>query len=56
MFQIFKRKTELEKLEINYRKLISEAYQLSTINRQQSDLKTAEAEEVLKAIEKIKAR
>ena len=53
MFPFFKRKSKLEKLQIKYKKLLSEAHELSTISRSKSDEKTAEANEVLKEIERI---
>lgn len=49
----FKKKTEKEKLQSKYEKLIAEAYKLSHSNRKASDLKTAEADEILKKIEAI---
>lgn len=55
MFGLFKRKTEVEKLEIKYKKLLGEAHKLSTTNRSKSDAKTAEAAEVLKKIDELKA-
>ena len=51
MLGLFKRKTEIEKLEIKYRALLKEAYELSKTNRSKSDQKTFEAEEVLKQME-----
>lgn len=48
---LFTRKTEKEKLQDKYKKLVNEAYKLSHSDRRASDLKTAEAEEVLKKIE-----
>jgi hypothetical protein len=54
MFGLFKKKSKLEKLESKYKKLLNEAYKLSTINRSKSDAKTFEANEVLKEIEQIK--
>ena len=54
MFGIFKKKSEIEKLEIKYQKLINEAYTLSTSNRRLSDIKTAEANEVLLQMELLK--
>ncbi|MFT5580916.1 MAG: hypothetical protein ACI9XP_001927 [Lentimonas sp.] len=54
MFGIFKKKSETDKLEAKYQKLIKEAYTLSTSNRRASDSKTAEANEVLKQIELLK--
>jgi hypothetical protein len=56
MFGIFKRKSKLEKLEEQYRRLLDDAYKLSTINRRQSDQKTAEANEILKQIEALKKK
>ena len=50
MFRLFKKKTEKEKLEGQYEKLLEEAYKLSTVNRSASDAKTAEADVVLKKI------
>jgi hypothetical protein len=40
MFGIFKKKTEIEKLEIKYKALLKEAYDLSKTNRSKSDQKT----------------
>jgi len=54
MFNLFKRKTEKEKLEEQYQKCIEESYKLSTTNRSQSDLKMAEANKILELIEKLK--
>ena len=54
MFNFFKKKTEVEKLEIKYKKLLEASYKLSHTNRKESDNKMAEAEEVLKQIEAIK--
>lgn len=55
MFNLFNKKSEIEKLEIQYRKLLEEAYKLSTSNRTQSDSKTFEANEVLKKIDVLKS-
>lgn len=44
-----------EKLQEKYSRLMQEVYELSTVNRQKSDLKRAEAEEVEKQLEQIKA-
>ncbi|MDX1762601.1 MAG: Lacal_2735 family protein [Christiangramia sp.] len=54
MFGLFKKKSEIEKLEIKYRKLLEESHRLSTTNRSQSDEKMYEANEVLKEIDKLK--
>ncbi len=55
MFKLLfgKRKTEAEKLEEKYKKLLEEAYKLSHTDREASAKKTAEAEDVLKKIEAL---
>ena len=51
MFGLFQnKKTKLEK---KYARLLDEAHKLSHSSRRQSDLKTMEAEEVLKAIKQL---
>lgn len=55
MFNFFKKTTEIEKLELKYKKLLEASYKLSHTNRKESDNKMAESEEVLKQIETIKA-
>jgi hypothetical protein len=51
MFGLFKKKTELEKLQIKYKTLLKEAFELSKTNRSKSDQKTYEADEIAKRIE-----
>ena len=53
MFGLFKKKTEKEKLQEQYAKLMQEAHRLSTIDRAQSDLKTSEAEDVAQKLEAL---
>jgi hypothetical protein len=53
MFGLFKKKSKLDVLNKKYQKLQEEAYILSTTSRIQSDLKYAEAEEVLKEIKAL---
>lgn len=53
MFNIFKKKTELEKLNEQYAKLMKEAHELSTSNRKESDRKVAEAQAIADQIQKI---
>jgi len=53
MFKLFRKKSKKEMLEKEYQRLLKEAYQLSTINRKASDGKTAEADRILKEIEKL---
>ena len=53
MFGLFKKKTEKEKLQNQYQKLLKEAHSLSTTNRKLSDQKVFEAEELMKQLEKL---
>jgi hypothetical protein len=53
MLRLFRKKTETEKLNRKYDKLIKEGYELSTTNRKASDAKYAEAGQILKEIEKL---
>ena len=54
MFGLFKKTSELEKLQKKYEKLMADWHKLSTTNRTESDKKYAEAEKVLKDIEALK--
>ena len=56
MFSFFKKKSPIDILNDKYEKLQKEAYTLSTSNRMQSDLKYAEAQEVLKEIEALEKK
>ncbi|VXC27335.1 conserved hypothetical protein [Maribacter litoralis] len=53
MFRIFKKKSEKEKLQSQYEKLLKEAHTLSTANRKMSDQKAFEADEIMKKIEML---
>ena len=53
MLGLFKKKTEKEKLESKYQKIVAEAYKLSHTDRKASDLLTAEADALLKKIESM---
>ncbi|MGC1515202.1 MAG: Lacal_2735 family protein [Maribacter sp.] len=53
MFGLFKKKTEKEKLQAQYEKLMKESFELSTQNRSKSDDKAAEADAVIKKIEAL---
>jgi len=55
MFNIFKKKTKVEKLNAQYKKLLEESYKLSTTNRKLSDSKVVEADEILKQIDLLKS-
>lgn len=53
MFGLFKKKSEKEKLDDQYRKLMKEAFDLSKTNRSASDAKYAEADKIQKRIEEL---
>lgn len=50
---LFKKKTDREKLDLQYKKLKVKAYELSKTDRKASDALSAEAEEVSKMIEEL---
>ncbi|WP_291721406.1 Lacal_2735 family protein [Bernardetia sp.] len=58
MFGLFKKKDpiqdKIDKLTAKYKKITEEAFNLSRSDRKASDLKTAEAEEILKEIEELR--
>jgi len=53
MFGLFKKKSKKEKLGKKYEALMKESYDLSKTDRRASDLKRAEAEDVLKELEQM---
>ena len=53
MFGLFNKKSESEKLQEKYKKLMEEGFKLQSISRSDSDKKYAEADQVLKDIEKL---
>ncbi len=53
MFGLFRKKTELDKLQELYAKLQKEAFELAHSNRKAGDAKMAEAEAVAKRIEHL---
>jgi len=53
MFGLFKKKSEKEKLEDKYEALLKKSFELSTINRAESDKLAAEADAVLNQIEAL---
>ncbi|WP_040253636.1 Lacal_2735 family protein [Psychroserpens mesophilus] len=53
MFGLFKKTSEIDKLQKKYEKLMKEWHELSTTNRSESDKKFAEAQEIVKKIEDI---
>lgn len=54
MFGLFKKTSELDKLQKQYEKLMADWHRLSTTNRAESDKKYAEAQQILDKIEAIK--
>jgi phosphomevalonate kinase len=55
MFGLFKKKSEVEKLQEKYKKVMEEAFKLQSINRTDSDSKYLEADNLLKNIEKLQS-
>ncbi|WP_431135375.1 Lacal_2735 family protein [Psychroserpens mesophilus] len=53
MFGLFKKTSEVDKLQKKYEKLMKEWHALSTTNRSESDKKYAEAEMIQKQIEQL---
>lgn len=45
-----------DKLDAKYKTLMQQAYELSTVNRKQSDLKRAEAEAISRQLEQIRSK
>jgi hypothetical protein len=56
MFEFLKKKSPLEKLDLQHKKLLEEAFQLSKINRSESDKKYKEADDLAIQIEQLKAK
>lgn len=54
MFNFFKKKSEKEKLENQFKKLMREWHDLSSINRAASDKKYAQAQEIAKTFNRLK--
>lgn len=53
MFGWFKKKTEVEKLQEQYEKLMKQSHALSTTNRRESDKKYAEANSIMDKIAEL---
>jgi len=56
MFGLFKKKSEIDQLTELYKKLSKESFDLSKVDRAKADMKYAEADEVAKRIEALKAK
>lgn len=55
MFKLFKKKSDFEKLQEKYERLMKKWYQMSTINRSESDAIYAEAQEVLNKMDALQS-
>ena len=53
MFNLFKKKSEIDVLKEQYKKVMEEAYKLSTINRTESDAKYAAADRIMNKIQML---
>jgi len=56
MFKFLRKKTPVEKLQDQYKKLMSEWHDLSSIDRAASDEKYLQAQRVLDEIDKINSK
>ena len=54
MFGLFKKSSEVDKLQKKYEKLMNDWHALSKTNRSESDKKYAEAQKVLEEIDRLK--
>ncbi|SDS14960.1 hypothetical protein SAMN04515667_1521 [Formosa sp. Hel1_31_208] len=53
MFGLFKKTSEIDKLQKKYEKFMKDWHGLSTTNRAESDKKYAEAQKILEQIEQL---
>jgi methyl-accepting chemotaxis protein len=56
MFGLFKKKTEIEKLQESYKSMMEKAHKISHSNRTEADRLMAEAEEIAKKIDEVKKK
>lgn len=56
MFGIFKKKSAADKLQQSYEQLMKKAFEMSKINRSESDALYARADEIMKQIEAIQPK
>lgn len=54
MFKFFKKKSEVDKLYEKYDNLIKKSYEMSHVNRAESDILASQAQSILDEIEKKK--
>lgn len=53
MFGLFKKKSEVEKLQDQYKRKMKEGYDLQSIDRSASDQKYVEADQILQKIDAL---
>lgn len=53
MFGLFKKKDPRAEIEKRYKELLAESFRLSTVDRKASDLKRAEAEELIESMDEL---
>lgn len=56
MFNLFKKKSESDKLQEKYNRLMIEWHELSSVNRSASDKKYAEAQQVMDTLEALQSK
>jgi hypothetical protein len=56
MFGLFKKKSPIEVLQQRHQKVLEEAFQLSKVNRSESDKKYKEADDIAQEIQKLKVQ
>jgi len=56
MFGLFKKKSQLQLLQVKYENLMKESFILSKSNRSAADQKIVEADEIMKQIESEKSK
>lgn len=54
--KFFKQKTQAEKLQIKYEQLLKRSFELSIVNRKESDKVYVEAQEVMDEIESLQQK
>lgn len=54
MFKLFRKKTKIEILQKKFEKLLEQSFDLSKVNRTESDIKFLKAQEVMDEIETYK--
>ena len=55
MFGLFKKKSEIEKLNDKYERLMKESFELSRTDRKAADAKAYEADQIMKEIQALES-